>query len=215
MKLYTFYSDSHLELYENFFIKSFKENSMEKSFDLISLKVDQKSSTGDFNSDGFNSTMVDKVEIILQAINDNWGEPFMFCDCDIQFLRDFKQDILSYLDDKIDLYAQSDAGTICAGFLMVKANKISKKFIEKIIKETPKFSNDQVCMNYYKNHIRYKLLPEDKYFTIASANNAKVWNGEENFQVPSGILVHHANYTIGISNKKKLMELVKKNVIHD
>ena len=35
------------------------------------------------------------------------------------------------------------------------------------------------------------------------------WDGDESFDVPDDIVLHHANYTRGIDNKFKLLDLVK------
>lgn len=211
MKLYTFYSDSHEELYHNYFLKSFHEHNLGDSFELDVTKVDQKGN-GDFGTDGFNATMVDKVAILQRAVEENPDQPFVFADCDIQFFSNFHDDILSYLDDKTDMVAQSDNGTICAGFFIGRGTKVMKKFMDYIHKVTPQFANDQVAMNAHKGRVRYKLLPQDKYFTIAKVNGGKVWNGETGFDLPENIMVHHANFTIGVPRKIELFDYIKQHM---
>lgn len=211
MKLYTFYSDSHEELYNDYFLESFKKHGLDKHFELDATKVDQKGN-GDFGTQGFNSTMVDKVEILLRAVEENPDQPFVFADCDIQFFEDFHDDILTYLDDKTDMVAQSDNGTICAGFFIGRGTKVMKKFLQYIHKVTPNYANDQVAMNVHKGRVRYKLLPQDKYFTIASVNGARVWEGETSYTLPDNIMVHHANFTIGVPRKVEMFEYVREQM---
>lgn len=208
MKLYTFYSDSHQELYEKYFLKSFKEHNLGDSFELDVTKVEQKGS-GDFNSKGFNETMLEKLQVLKRAVLENPNKPFVFADCDIQFFKNFHDDILSYIDDTTDLVAQSDNGTICAGFFVARGTKVMKKFLDYIYDVTPKYANDQVAINANKGRVRYKLLPKDKYFTIASVNGAQVWHGQQDFELPSNILVHHANFTIGVPNKIQLFQYIQ------
>lgn len=211
IKLYTFYSDSHKEIYEKYFLKSFHEAKLDENFELDTTKVEQKSPTGDFNSQGFSETMLDKLHVIYRAIEENENKLFVFSDCDVQFFKNFYDDITtSYINDKVDMSAQSDAGTICAGFFVARANKIFKKFIEFVMKENYKFPNDQVCMNFHKGRVRYSLMPDNKYFSIGSVNGGKVWSGETNIIIPKGIYMHHANFTVGIKNKIELFELIKK-----
>jgi hypothetical protein len=54
LKIYTFYSSSHKEIYENYFLKSFNENKLNENFEIVLTEVVQRSETGDFNSKGFN-----------------------------------------------------------------------------------------------------------------------------------------------------------------
>jgi len=209
MKLYTFYSDTHTVLYEDYFLKSLKENGTE--FELLTKKVDQKTLNGSFNDVGFNSTMKDKVSLLIDAINDNWGEWFLFSDCDIQFLKPFYDDIISYQKDGVDMVAQSDLGTLCAGFFMGYADDNLKKIMNKIYQNIENFHNDQLALNLYSNDINYELLDTNKYFTIANINGGNVWSGQTSYNVPKNILVHHSNFTIGVDDKIKLMKYIKEN----
>jgi hypothetical protein len=211
MKLYTFYTETHKNLLDDYFLPSFEKHNLKRHFDLEVLNGDQFSKTGDFNSDGTLDTWDQRLGMFIELIEENIDKWIIYSDCDIQFFGDFYEDIMSLAkDEKTDMFAQSDQGTICMGFMMVKCNKISKKFFQKIRKELKNFSNDQMCANHYKGHIRYQLLPEDKYFTIASVNGGGVWKkGDHNMILPDNMLVHHGNYTIGIENKVALMDFVK------
>jgi len=210
MNLYTFYSDSHSELYNNYFLKSLNKTDGDK-FKLFTKKVEQKTETGSFNENGFNSTMNDKVELLLDAINDNWGNWFLFADCDIQFLNTFYNDLISYQADNLDIVVQSDLGTLCAGFFMGNANNNLKAIMEKIHKNIKNFHNDQIALNLYKDMVSYKYFDKNKYFTIANVNGGGVWSGQKDLNIPKDILVHHANFTIGVSDKINLMNYIKKS----
>jgi hypothetical protein len=211
MKLYTFYSESHKELYENYFLESFNRLNLGDDFELDATIVSQKGN-GDFGTKGFKATMVDKIEILFRAVEENPDQPFVFADCDIQFFENFHDDILTHLDDKTDMVAQSDNGTICAGLFIARGTKVMKKFLQHIHKVTPDYANEQVAMNVHKGRVRYKLLPQDKYFTIAMVNGAKVWEGETNYDLPKNIMVHHANFTIGVPRKAELFEYVREQM---
>lgn len=213
MKLYTFYTETHKSLYDNFFIPSWEENNLSSNFELITLSGQQFSETGNFNSQGTLDTWDERLSMFLDIIEDNYGDFFIYSDCDVQFFGNFYDDITSRINENTDMLAQSDMGTICAGFMVVQANKIMKKFFEKIKKELRNFSNDQMCINHYKMMMRSKLLPEDLYFTIANSNGGTVWTPQQNnLMLPENMLVHHGNYTIGIENKTKLMEFVKQKM---
>ena len=62
-------------------------------------------------------------------------------------------------------------------------------------------------------NIKFDLLPKE-FFTYGVFNNGE-WDYPENniidFKIPSDIIFHHANWTIGIDNKLKLLNFVKDN----
>ena len=120
MKLLTFYSDSHKELYEEFFLESFNRL-LKDSFELKSKHIDQLSKTGEYDADGFSETMVEKLVQIIDNIDITDDEPLVFADCDIQFFEDFSDDITTELGD-YDIKFQDDIVCVCAGFFVCKQN---------------------------------------------------------------------------------------------
>ena len=39
----------------------------------------------------------------------------------------------------------------------------------------------------------------------------KLWDNDQNFNIPSKIVMHHANWVIGVNNKIKLLEATRSN----
>jgi len=215
MDLLTFYSDSHKAMYENYFLESYKKY-LQSSFTLHAKEISQLSQTGDYDSNGFNETMLEKIKLILENF-DSSDEPFVFADCDIQFFGDFKDSLVKELGD-YDIAFQDDVVCRCAGFFIAKRNDKVKKFMEIVLEITPQFDHDQTAMNYILNHqsrfnlnLKEKKLPRNQYFTVAVSTNAKQWVGQD-FEVPKDILVHHSNWTIGLDNKVKLLDFVKEKL---
>ena len=215
MDLLTFYSESHKVMYENYFLESYQRH-LKNSFILKAKEITQLSKTGDYDSTGFNETMLEKIKFVLENF-DSSDEPFVFADCDIQFFGDFKESLLEELGDH-DIAFQDDIVCRCAGFFIAKRNKKVRKFMELVLETTPKFDHDQTAMNHILNNqhrfnlnLKEKRLPKNKYFTVAAATNAKQWSGQD-FDVPKGVLVHHSNWTVGLDNKINLLELVRKQL---
>lgn len=208
LNLYTFYTDTHEILLNDFFITSFNETNMCDDFNLHTIKAKQKSNTGCFNSPGFHGTMLDKLDIIISAMESD--DLFVFADCDIQFFQNIYSDILKYKN--FDILAQSDINSICAGFMIIQSSDKLKQYFRNIynlLANNPTaYPNDQVCINSNLNNINYTLLPINEYYTVGNYNNGTVWNGED-ITVPQSILMHHANFTIGVANKIRLMKIVK------
>lgn len=207
-KIYTFFSESHKDLLNDYFIRSFERTKMNEYFSLDITRVPQQSVSGDFGSPGFAECMQDKIKVILRAIDENEGGMFIFADCDIQFLKPLHEDIFSYDMTNMDILAQSDQGTICAGFMICKVSEKLKDFFRYIHDVCLNFPNDQICIDRNKHKINYSLLPCDKYYTVGNYTDGAVWNGKDSIpQPPKEVIMHHANFTVGVENKKKLMDM--------
>jgi hypothetical protein len=88
-----------------------------------------------------------------------------------------------------------------------------KKVFEDSISHIDKFEHDQYAFNYFgRKSLNWKTLPEEKYYTIAYNTGNVVWNGEEYNDIPKSILMHHANWTVGVKNKIKLLEYIKREL---
>ena len=219
MKLLTFYSDSHKEVYEDFFLKSYNKH-LKKSFTLKPRYIEQICKAGSYGSEGWEETMVKKFEHIIDNIDINDKELLVFADCDIQFFKDFSNDITEELGDK-DIKFQDDVIAVCAGFFVCKQTKEVLDFFKMVKMYILKYIKPGICDQVVLNRIfekrvplkvKWGLLPRTKYFTVASSTCGPVrWTGED-FEPPSDILVHHGNWTVGLDNKLKLMNLVKNKV---
>jgi hypothetical protein len=219
MKIYTFYSDSHFSLYERL------KNSVEKnspSLEIVTTKINQDCSTGEYMSTGWGESMKNKLSVILSAIDN--GEIFIHADSDIVFLKESKNILLEELGDN-DIAFQNDGGTggvwYCMGFFICKPTKRIKDLFTHVISQIDSFEgNDQLALNNaisdYKNNspglgwndIKYKHL-SNRFFTygLTRPHNNLPWTGQT-FQVPQNIVAFHANWTKGIQNKHKLIDYI-------
>ena len=207
-KVYTFYTDTHEKLYERF-VDTFNSSGMADSFELVSRKFEQESS-GRFMEAGWNNTMRRKVQYVLDSIDETFGSWFIHADCDIQFFADMLEDMAPRIE-KHDLVAQSDSGTICAGFFACKSNERMRSIFKEVLNTMDQAGNDQHALNGLRSRFSCQLLPPS-YFTIGNVNGGKVWNGETNFMPPKKVFMHHANYVIVLEKKVELMDIVMENV---
>jgi hypothetical protein len=214
-KLLTFLSDSHQELYDLFFYPSYKKY-LDQDFELIVEKIDQLCPNGNFGDSGFDITMLKKIELISKHIDINSNDILLFADIDIQF---FQAIDLSFITQSYDIYFQQDYfdNYICAGLFIAKQNINTSKFFNSVFHELKSKINgkidDQTIINKIKHEIKYRLLPSDEYWTVANSTKGSQWNPGVDFDVPKNIIAHHANWTIGVQNKIKLMNLTKEKLI--
>ena len=211
-KLLTFYSKTHKVLYDNFFIPSY-EKYISNEYKLITKKIDQVCTSGEFASIGFDYVMLQKIKFIIDNIDINDEDPLIFSDCDVQFFSNLNFNLSDY-----DILFQHDfyPNARCAGLFVCKQNKKILSFFQLIEKNLTnnlnKGTDDQGIINRLLDsgysEIKSGLLPNEEWWTVGMITNGSVWNGQF-VQIPKNIKVHHANFTIGVNNKIKLMELVK------
>ena len=227
MKLVTFYSDSHIKLYE-LFLESFNKF-LSKKYTLLPKKIDQVSPTGVYNSKGFDVAMVEKLNWIIENINISDNQPMIFSDCDVQFFGDlifdmkdndilFQHDYHEFFD--LSWYPDGNNGkgiypNYCAGFFICKQNvKILNFFIDvrkKLLENLNGTLHDQTVLNKMLNDgydIKHDKLNPNQYWTVGFSTQGVVWDGQP-IKTPKDIIVHHANFTVGIQNKLNLLKLVK------
>ena len=163
MKVITFYSDSHKDLY-NTFVSSFNEH-LSSKYTLLTKKIEQLSPSGEYNSNGFDLSMLEKLTWIIDNIDVNDTSPMVFSDCDVQFFGDLDFDISEY-----DILFQHDYHnnfnyswfpgeknrlgkypSYCAGFFICKQSEKVKKFFQDVkdnlIKNLNGTLHDQTMMN--------------------------------------------------------------------
>ena len=201
MKIYTIHSESHNELYKNFFIPS-----LPKDLELCSHLIPQECETANFKEHGWKRTCYRKTEIFLKACDENTNDIFVFSDVDIQF---FDTNIVSILLDELsdyDLACQYDTGYLpyCSGFFVCRVNDRTKDLFNRINKFY--IEEDQTSLNYHISACRAKFL-SNRFYTVAQSIGTK-WDGQY-FDIPKNISIHHANWVVGVQNKILLLKLVR------
>ena len=216
MKIYTHYSESHKELYENYFKPSLRKLYTKDEVTIRAAVHSQTTAEGKFMEQGWLDSMKYKLEVILQAIDENWGNTFIFSDTDIVFYKNFITDMQEEIDGGFDIVCQEDCGSLCAGFFIARGNEKVKKLFTEIYNNFTNLVNDQVALNHYKNMVNYKLLDTEEYYTIGNFFNNKddgthKWDGITDIKPFESMRVHHANYVVGVPDKIKLINMIRKN----
>tara|TARA_R100000700_G_scaffold34984_1_gene43326 strand:+ start:1211 stop:1873 length:663 start_codon:yes stop_codon:yes gene_type:complete len=218
MNIYTHYSDSHKELYEDFFKSSLREIYNKKEVSIRAAYHKQTTSEGKFMEAGWLDSMRYKLQVILQAIEENSNDYFIFADTDIVFYNDFIDDLKESLGDK-DIACQEDCNSLCAGFFIARGNDKNKKLFTEIYNNFTEMVNDQVALNRLKDMVDYKFLDKEKYYTIGNfydnPDGTHVWDGVTHIIPPKNMKIHHANYVVGVESKIKLIKMIKEKYLQN
>jgi hypothetical protein len=228
MKLYIFYTPSHEKMCNEWFMPSL---SPEDDFEVIAEVYDQECDSGNFMQTGWLPTMIHKVDIVLRGIEENWGSVFIHADVDIQFFRPMKALILAAMQDK-DMVLQKDhpKGVACAGFFACRGNERTRALwtrikeslqseIEKVKKQKKVVKsnfNDQTLLNKFIRssnpyNIVWDYLP--KTFFGGGSLTGKRWKPGNTLPIPEEIVMHHANWTVGVENKIAQLDYVRSEVM--
>lgn len=116
MKIYSICTPSHTVLRDEWFLPSLCDG--------FPVEVQESEQTGDgsIGSEAFNGVMLQKVRLILRAIEEQWGGWFIYSDVDVQFLRPVR--MLAercLLNADICFQRDSPTGELCAGFFAARA----------------------------------------------------------------------------------------------
>lgn len=205
MKIYTMWTDSHEKLYKDFFLKY-----LPSELELVSIKEEQECPTGEFNSDGWQKSLKRKIDIFLKAVEENWGGYFIFSDCDIQFFGNIKNELILELADN-DIACQHDtSGYFCSGFFICRANENTKNMFQAIKDNYGVYAKspvgDQAGLNDKIHMVKNKLL-SNRFWTVGMALHNR-WTNQD-FSIDKSILMHHANWTVGVDSKYELLKKVR------
>ena len=223
MRLYLFFSQSHLEMYNNYFFPSLKDK-----FEIKVKRVEQLTNNGKITDMGFQETVIHKIEMIIEAILENKDNIFLYSDVDIQFFGKIEEILLESIESYDIVFQEGNRGGkggINSGFILCRSNKKTLDFFNDVKKDMIKnktFDGKAIetTLNIYGKPLIEALKIKNKYNVKWNVFDRNIFCGGhmvaistdlEKFKpVPKSLLMHHATGTIGIENKLKQMEYVKR-----
>lgn len=210
MQCYCCFSETHKPLFNNFFYPT-----LPKDIKILQYKIENHCKSGEWRSSGWKKAVSEKCKIIENAcINNKKGEIILYSDVDIQFFCDkIERELKEELGD-FDIKFQNDGiAGFCSGFFVFKVSDFTKTLIKDW--HNTLINSNSPCDQPTLNHVlknydsrKYGVL-SNKYWSYGQISK-KVWKPGENIDLNHKIYVHHANWTVGIENKKKMMEEIKR-----
>ena len=218
MNIYTIYSESHAELFDEF------RNNLWEDAVLLTKRAPQLCS-GNYGSEGSTDFWKLSIDYFIE-ICEQETEPFLYADCDVMFMKDPTKDLEKRIEGR-DLVAQLDKRIcgfpqICTGIMCIRPTWAVKEMLYYIRdprknrlgyhSQSPivKYGNDQKAINKYLTYhpfkVRWDVLPKT-YYSINYDNGNKVWDGRGLKLKTRPYYAFHLNWTIGIENKIRLWEL--------
>ncbi len=235
MKIYCYYTAAYEELVRDWFLPSLKDN-----FEVILNKETTRTKSVRYKEEGWYDITREKTDLIIQAIRDNLNDVIVFSDPDIQFFLK-TEEYVQKLSKNHDLVFQSGSpdGELCTGFFALRCNRKTLRLWQDV-RDRIGFEkgSDQDCLNsllltnrnflvvkwlyqlmgyYFSKYglnpygIRWEYFPIE--FFSGGSLTGKLWSHGMPLELPENIIMHHANWTNGLSNKIAQLEYVKTNVL--
>lgn len=213
IKIYSFYTPSHQVFKDNWF-----EPTLQDECELIIRFYPQECAQAQWMRPGWTDTTLHKIELILDAIEENWGSIFIYADIDIQFFAPFVVEITRHIEG-LDFVFQrhNPEGIVCSGFFACRANKQTKQFfltVQDMMSKNKRLSDQPAinrCLEKQIN-ITWDYLPDTFFGGGTRRIGSNAWLPGDLLDIPEGIILHHANCTRGIANKVAQLIYVRKVV---
>lgn len=161
----------------------------------------------DFGTPEFNSAMRFKAEMIVKHLtNMRDGEILLYSDSDVIFRA--HPYIFVKLSSENDFTAQNDLNDdFCAGFFAAKKSDEMIRLWREISEKVSEIENDQEVLNriIVKSKLKTAMFGDGDVCSYGIISRGEIWKGQE-FKMPR-CKAFHANYTVGIENKKRLMKM--------
>jgi len=210
MRMYTMFTESHRRLLYDYFLPSLIPGEY-----LLTVEQFPQIGDGTFGTPGFVETLRFTFDVLLGAVYANYGDVFVFSDCDVQFFGLTKNTLKEAVAD-CDVAIQADRnGSLCTGFFACKANDTMEMVFKKCAEAmrtgcledgTPlphKRLGDQAAINAYKHLFKWTLLDANQFWSPRQS-----WKPGSELNVPGNMLMHHANWTVGVDNKAAMLRQV-------
>lgn len=224
MKLYTFFTRSHLPLLCGHFLPT-----LEDSFELVIEKKDQLSKSGAYMEDGWIDTMYFKVNVIIRGITENLGAQsvFIHSDVDIQFFGSIEQDVSRSVAG-YDIVFQKGSRSINNGFIACRANEKTLSFwndVKRAMREhhihdetasmrllniPPEYHDDtHTAHQQFQNDygIAWGYFPVEKF--VGGHYCVDSFEKQNFLPPPPTTIMHHATSSVGIDGKIHQLDYVK------
>lgn len=205
MKILAYCTPTHLPLLNRHFLPSIPDG-----FKFVVEQGPQECPTGVYRSEGFGLSMKRKFALIRNAADPaNSIDPFIYSDVDARFYGLTPQKATADLGD-YDVAFQCDhwrCFVACTGFMVIRPCKRVIDWADKVIALCDKHNDDQAAAAeaMSESHLAWKFLPRE-YWTHG-ADETQWFPGR--LKPPQGIVVHHANWVMGVERKMALLDEVK------
>ncbi len=202
----TTYSATHRQLFD-WFVTHLP---MRPGDTLAVAHTPQLCQSGTYLETGWKAQTTEKIEALIRLTSGipSWG--MVAClDVDITVFRHFEDEVLEQMKNAGTGYAFQDDGPagLCSGLMLFAKPNIAAGVLGSIRSRLPQADSEQKALNQIISRSNAILLPHRIAWTYGLHGSGD-WKPGIIPGSPSGIAVHHANWTRGVENKMLLLRAV-------
>jgi|GEM_PF-3154718 hypothetical protein len=218
-KLYCMHTPKFKTLYEQYFLPSIKDD-----FEVVAREYEQECPSGIYKSVGWKQTMLRKLELLREAVEEHWNDRlFFYSDVDIIFLQPILEIALNCLGDRDFVVQQGwPRNLLCAGFFVMRSNEKTLKLIEIAMDllEKGNCPDDQAAIQtalhqFKQGEIAWGFLPSLQFpngrrvLKKTRRGNRDLYSLDSEIILDDSIVLFHANCCIGLENKYHFLDRVQ------
>jgi MoaA/NifB/PqqE/SkfB family radical SAM enzyme len=211
MKLISVCTPSHEPLKERWLLRTLKDD-----YEVCMHACDVRGA-GNYLDVDWSRAVLFKSATIVRTIEENWGGVFVYSDVDVAFFGRTEPQIVAALTDK-DIVCQLDdpTGNLCTGFFAARANDATLQLWRDVHEAVARERRDQPAFNRLVRmspRVRAGYLPRAFFGTGTFAG--RLIRDREPIYVPPHPTMFHANFTVGVAGKHRLLGRIEQLVTGD
>lgn len=213
----TAYDDRFESLYLTHFLPSFNRLDLDRDFELEVHKLGWE--YGTYGESQYKKSYRKELDNVIAIVEANLGRLIVWTDIDVHMYRHPLEEMDLELRN-CDVACQMDSGSVyCTGFQFFVASPRIVQFLRDwaaLDDSSDKWSSAQESFNeqILKSDLVFRKLPIE-YWTVGLSGKKEVWDGVSVVSIPKppiGIVMHHGNFTVGLDNKKLMMDVIQRSV---
>lgn len=212
LRLVTYYTPTHKEMCERYVLSR-----AWKFSDVYATEYGQRCPTGAFKQDGWNASMLDKLDCLMRLPMD--GQPTVYVDADVALMPGFHEWAERQFAD-MDFHGvamSDDVVQWCAGVMLFRSTSRVHAWWRLVADLSPVWDlPDQDVIDQLRRQreqrngrlpVDITVMPGDRVCNWATLGNRSVWAGEA-FDVPTTCVAWHANWVVGVDAKLEMLRRV-------
>lgn len=213
--LLVFYTDSHKEMAEEYVISRAELAGFDAK-NVVVCDGKQICETGTYGASGFAQCTIDKI-----AAFESYpiGKKVFYVDADVILCKGLAETVETIELHRNQICCQWDDGQLCLGVVLFEQTEVTRgwwrflQYYASVVDMIDQSAMHRLLLDAKKLPVKFGALPFPAFGNWSHIRSDKqLWDGQD-FELPKDIKLWHANFTLGVKNKSKMLEMVKKKIV--
>lgn len=213
VSLYTFFTPSHQILFDDWL----KPTAVSCGFEIrVRTHSKQFCLSASYADVGWRETQIKKLANWIAILKSHSLEDIIVAsDADVQIIKPCAAQLIQFLGNNDLSFQENVDEKVCSGFFVARCNDKVVDFFTRALKsltvelvKSAKGGGEQYeiwkLIESGNHHASVGMLPKDEIW-----NPRQTYKNLNELDIPTNMMVHHANWTEGMDNKIKQLEYVR------